>query len=177
MTGRTGSPDRPVLPDRAGLVPLTVIRGTVAGIAVVLGALLWNGSAWVLVPALVAVAAAVLPSIGLVSLSLLLLVVSYALTPAAGVVLLPFVAGLHAAFVLYLLLLPLPLHGWISVPALRGIALSWVRLQAVAQPLAVLALVLGGGGSNLLAVVAGVGALAGWLLWVVTRTGPSDARN
>ncbi|MDQ0735455.1 hypothetical protein [Arthrobacter agilis] len=162
---RTG--DRAV-PDRGGLVPLALVRGATALAAGSLGALVWGGSAWIAVPLAVAVGAAVLPSIGLVFLALLLLVVAYAVNmPAGSPWLLAFVAGLHAVFVLYLLLLHLPLHGWISVAALRELALSFLRRQVVAQPVALLALLLGGAGSSLAVVLGGVAAFSGWALWLV----------
>lgn len=171
-----GSAVAPAVPDRDGLIPFTVLRSAAALIAVLLGAVVWNGSGWVLLPALVAVGAAILPSIGLASLSLLLLVVAYAVNmPAGSPWLLVFVAGLHAVFLLYLLLVPLPLRGWISVAALRGIALAFLRIQAVAQPVAVLALLVDDAGSSLVAVLAGVAALVGWSLWLIGRPGPAPA--
>ncbi|KNC19599.1 hypothetical protein AC792_05835 [Arthrobacter sp. RIT-PI-e] len=157
----------PPVPDRGGLVPLLVIRVLTVLVAVVLGALVWEGSAWILVPVVLASAAAVLPSIGLVALSLLLLVVSYAVNVPPGPVLLGFLAGIHALFVLYLLLLPLPLHGWISHTALREIALSYLRIQALAQPVAIVSLLLGGMPPSLPLVLAGVGAFSAWALWTV----------
>ncbi len=161
--------DRAV-PDRTGLVPLTLVRGATALIAAMLGTLVWQGSAWILVPVLVAVGAAVLPSIGLALLSLMLLVVAYAVNlPAGSPWLLVFVAGLHAVFVLYLLLVHLPLRGWISVAALRELARSFLRIQAVAQPVALLALLVGDAGSSLTVVVVGVAAFCCWALWLVRR--------
>ncbi len=166
----------PAVPDRDGLIPFTVLRSAAALIAVLLGAVVWNGSGWILLPALVAVGAAILPSIGLASLSLLLLVVAYAVNmPAGSPWLLVFVAGLHAVFLLYLLLVPLPLRGWISVAALRGLALAFLRIQAVAQPVAVLALLVDDAGSSLAAVLAGVAALVGWSLWLIGRPGSATA--
>ncbi|THJ66174.1 hypothetical protein E8P82_09200 [Arthrobacter echini] len=159
------------VPDRGGLLPLWTVRCTAALVAVLLGAVVWGGSAWLALPLVVAVVAAVLPSTGLVCLSLLLLVVPYAVSTPSGWPWLPvFVAGLHLLFVLYLLLLPLPRHGWISLLALRELALSYLRIQAVAQPVAVLALLLDDDGSNLAVVIAGVAAVSGWSLWLVGRT-------
>jgi hypothetical protein len=158
------------VPDRGGLVPLPVVRGTTALIAVLLGTLVWNGSVWVVLPVVVAAGAAFIASIGMVAVSLLLLVVAYAVNMPPGSPWLPvFVAGLHAVFLLYLLLLPLPLRGWISGAALRAIAWSFLRLQAVAQPVALLALLVDDAGSSVVAVLAGVGALVAWVLWLVGR--------
>ena len=167
--GRPARPGgRPAVPDRRGLVPLAVLRCAAALAAVLLGAIVWNGSAWIILPLVVAAGAAVLPSIGLASLSLVLLVVAYAVNMSAGSPwLLVFVAGIHAVFLLYLLLLHLPLRGWISVGALRELGRSYLRSQAVAQPVAVLALLVDDAGSSLVAVVAGVAALGGWALWLV----------
>lgn len=162
-----GSPARP---DRRGLVPLAAVRGATALIAVLLGAVVWNGSPWLVLPALVTVGAAFLPSLGLVALSLLLLVVSYAVNmPAGSPWLLAFVAGLHAVFVLYLLLLQVPARGWISVAALRALTASFFRIQLLAQPVALLALLVDDAGSSLPVVVTGVGALAAWVLWFLRR--------
>lgn len=160
----------PAVPDRQGLVPLWLVRCATALAAVLLGGVVWNGSAWVLLPVVVAAGAAVAPSIGPVSLSLLLLVVAYAVNVPAGSLWLPvFVAGLHAVFVLYLLLLPLPLHGWISRTALAELGLSFLRIQAAAQPVAVLALLVDDAAPSLLAVLVGTAALAGWMLWLVLQ--------
>lgn len=165
----------PAVPDRPGLIPLPVVRGATASLAVLLGAVVWNGSAWIILPLLVASGAAVLPSLGMATLSLLLLVVAYAVNmPAGSPWLLAFVAGLHALFVLYLLLLHLPLRGWVSLAALREVAASFLRIQAVAQPVAVLALFVGDAGSSLVAVLIGVAALSGWALWLV---GPPGRRS
>lgn len=167
--GRPGAADRAV-PDRGGLVPLAVVRGATALLAVLLGAVVWDGSAWIAVPVLVAVGAAVLPSIGFAFVSLMLLVVAYAVNLPAGSPWLPvFVAGLHAVFVLYLLLAHLPLRGWISVGALRGLARAFLRIQLVAQPVALLALLLGDAGSSLPVVVGGVAGFCCWVLWLVGR--------
>lgn len=177
-TGKKPGGSAPV-PDRGGLVPLVAVRGIAAGIAVLLGALVWEGSPWILVPVLLAIAAAVFQSIGLVALSLLLLVVSYAVNIPPGPVLLGFVAGLHALFVLYLLVLPLPLHGWISRAALGELALSYLRIQAAAQPIAIASLLLCGAAPSLPLVLAGVGAFAAWLLWLVqgrARENPTPSR-
>jgi hypothetical protein len=144
-----------------------LVRGTAALIAVLLGALVWEGSPWILGPLLLACAAAIFPSIGVVALSLLLLVVSYAVNIPPGPVLLVFVAGLHAVFVLYLLLLPLPLHGWISRAALGALAVSYLRIQALAQPVAIVSLLVGGRPASLPLVLIGVGALCAGLLWLV----------
>lgn len=166
---RRGAADRAV-PDRGGLVPLAMVRGATALLAVLLGAVVWDGSAWVAVPVLVAVGAAVLPSIGLAFLSLMLLVVAYSVNlPAGSPWLLVFVAGLHAVFVLYLLLAHLPLRGWISAGALRGLARAFLRIQLVAQPVALLALLLGDAGSSLPVVVVGVAGFCCWALWLVGR--------
>lgn len=163
----------PAVPDRSGLVPLWALRCATALIAVLLGAVVWNGSAWIILPVLAAAAAAVLPSIGLAALTLLLLVVAYAVNmPAGSPWLLVFVAGLHTVFILYLLLLHLPLRGWISGAALRELGGSLLRIQAVAQPVAVLALLVDDAGSSLPVVVAGVAALVGWCLWLVGRRDP-----
>lgn len=168
----------PARPDRSGLVPLWTVRSATALAAVLLGAVVWNGSAWILLPVVVAAGAAVVSSIGLVSLSLVLLVVAYAVNmPAGSPWLLAFVAGLHAVFVLYLLLLQLPLRGWISVLALRELALSYLRIQAVAQPVAVLALLVDDAGTSLVAVVAGVAALTAWALWLVVRSGEAPVQE
>ncbi|MFJ6002673.1 hypothetical protein [Arthrobacter sp. NPDC092385] len=177
--GRPARPGaRPAVPDRRGLVPLSVLRGAAALTAVLLGAVVWNGSAWIILPVVVAAGAAVLPSIGLASLSLVLLVVAYAVNmPAGSPWLLVFVAGIHAVFLLYLLLLHLPLRGWISVAALRELGRSYLRSQAVAQPVAVLALLVDDAGSSLVAVVAGVAALGGWVLWLVGHPGTTPGRK
>ncbi len=168
----------PALPDRSGLVPLWTVRSATALAAVLLGAVVWNGSAWIILPVVVAAGAAVVPSIGLASLSLVLLVVAYAVNmPAGSPWLLAFVAGLHAVFVLYLLLLQLPLRGWISVLALRELALSYFRIQAVSQPIAVLALLVDDAGTSLAAVVGGVGALTAWALWLVVRSGGAPGQE
>ncbi|MFC3299736.1 hypothetical protein FJV46_11175 [Arthrobacter agilis] len=165
-TARSGR----AVPDRPGMVPLWLVRGATALLAVLLGAVVWNGSAWIVLPALLAVGAALLPSIGLASVTLLLLIVAYAVNmPAGSPWLLAFVAGLHALLVLYLLLVRLPLHGWISRSALVRIGVSFARVQILAQPLAVLALILGDAGSSLVVVVAGVVAVIGWALWLVSR--------
>ncbi len=171
MMRRSGQPvGVRAVPDRRGLVPLWTIRCAAALTAVLLGGVVWDGSAWIALPLVVVAAAAILPWTGLVALSLLLLVVSYAVNmPPGWPWLLVFVAGLHALFVLYLLLLPLPLHGWISLLALRELALSYLRIQALAQPIAVLALLLDDAGSNLVVVIMGVAALSGWSLWLVVR--------
>lgn len=158
------------IPGRGGLIPLWTVRCATALIGVLLGGVVWAGSAWIALPLVVAVGAAILPSTGLVALSLLLLVVSYAVNMPDGWPWLPvFVAGLHALFILYLLLLPLPRHGWISILALRALALPYLRLQALAQPVAFLALLVDDAGSNLVVVVAGVAAVSGWSLWLVRR--------
>ncbi|WP_104179025.1 hypothetical protein [Arthrobacter sp. B0490] len=162
-----GATDRAV-PDRGELVPLAAVRCATALVAVLLGTVVWSGSFWVVLPVVVAAGAAVLPSIGLVTLSLLLLAVAYAVNvPAGSPWLLVFVAGLHAVFVLYLLLLRLPLRGWISGAALRELAWSFLRIQAVAQPVALLALLLGGAGSSPGVVAVGVAAFSAWALWLV----------
>lgn len=167
-----------VVPDRRGLVPLPVVRGGTALAAVLLGALVWSGSAWIILPVLVAAGAAVVPSIGMASLSLLLLVVAYAVNmPAGSPWLLVFVAGIHAVFLFYVLLLQLPLRGWISAAALRSVAVSFLRLQAVAQPVAVLALLVDDAGSSLVVVVMGAAALAGWALWLLGRWGGEDTEE
>ncbi|MHA7281760.1 hypothetical protein [Arthrobacter sp. TMS2-4] len=158
----------PAVPDRNGLVALWVIRSATALLAVLLGSIAWSGSAWIVLTIVVAAGAAVLPSVGLVTLSLLLLSIAYAVNVAEGSAwLLVFVAGLHAVFILYLLLLHLPLRGWISTAALRQLALSYLRIQAVAQPVAVLALLVGDAGSSLPVVLAGVAALLAWAVWLV----------
>ncbi|WP_104165758.1 hypothetical protein [Arthrobacter sp. SX1312] len=175
MTLQRGArtPGSPAVPDRRGLVPLWVVRSATALLAVLLGSIAWSGSLWIVLPVVVAVGAAVLPSIGVVALSLLLLVVAYAVNvPAGSPWLLVVVAGLHAVFILYLLLLHLPLRGWVSVAALRRLAVSFLRIQAVAQPVAVLALLLGDAGSSLPAVLAGVAALIAWAGWLIRRPGP-----
>ncbi|MHA7207446.1 hypothetical protein [Arthrobacter sp. MDT1-65] len=160
-------PDRAV-PDRGGLVPLAAVRCATALVAVLLGSVVWSGSFWVVLPIVVAAGAALLPSIGLATLSLLLLVVAYAVNiPAGSPWLMVFVAGFHAVFVLYLLLLRLPLHGWISGAALRELARSFLSIQAVAQPVALLALLLGRDGSSLAVVAVGVAAFSAWALWLV----------
>ncbi|WP_298251503.1 hypothetical protein [uncultured Arthrobacter sp.] len=176
MMRRSGQPAGVrAVPDRRGLVPLWTLRCATALTAVLLGGVVWDGmawdgSAWIALPLLVVAAAAILPSTGLVALSLLLLVVSYAVNMPPGWPWLPvFVAGLHALFVLYLLLLPLPRHGWISLLALRELALSYLRIQALAQPIAVLALLIDDDGSNLAVVIMGVAALSSWSLWLVVR--------
>ena len=88
----------PAVPDRRGLVPLWAVRCAAGLIAVLLGALVWNGSGWIVLPVVVAAGAAILPSIGLTALTLLLLIVPYAVNmPAGSPWLLVFVAGLHAA--------------------------------------------------------------------------------
>lgn len=157
-----------VRPDRTGLVPLITLRLLAALVALLLGAIVWNGSAWIAAPLLLVTAAAFLPSLGLVTLALLLLVVSYAVNmPAGSPWLLAFVAGLHAVFVLYLLLLHLPLKGWVSVAALAELTRSFLRIQLVAQPVALLALLVDDAGSSLAAVIVGVASLAGWALWLV----------
>ncbi|PPB50724.1 hypothetical protein C4K88_02280 [Arthrobacter pityocampae] len=158
----------PAVPDRRGLIPLWMVRSATALLAVLLGSIAWDGSVWIVLPLVVAVGAAVLPSVGVVTLSLLLLAVAYAVNvPAGSAWLLVFVAGLHAIFVLYLLLLQLPLRGWISTAALRSLALAFLRIQAVAQPVAVLALLVGDAGSSLPAVLVGVAALLTWAVWLV----------
>lgn len=167
---RARSAGSPAVPDRRGLVPLWVVRSATALLAILLGSIAWSGSVWIVLPVVVAVGAAVLPSVGVVALSLLLLVVAYAVNvPAGSAWLLVFVAGLHAVFILYLLLLHVPLRGWVSVAALRRLARSFLRIQAMAQPVAVLALVLGDAGSSLPAVLAGVAALIAWAVWLVRR--------
>lgn len=161
------------VPGRDGLIPLWAVRCATALVGVLLGGVVWADSAWIALPLVVAVGAAILPSTGLVALSLLLLVVSYAVNMPAGWPWLPvFVAGLHALFVLYLLLLPLPRHGWISILALRSLALSYLRIQALAQPVAFLALLVDDAGSSLGLVVAGVAAVSAWSLWLVRRRAP-----
>ncbi|MBG6223643.1 hypothetical protein IWX63_000191 [Arthrobacter sp. CAN_A2] len=166
----------PAVPDRRGLVPLWAVRCATALLAVLLGSIAWSDSAWILLPVVVAAGAAVLPSVGVVSLSLLLLVVAYAVNvPAGSPWLLVFVAGLHAVFILYLLLLHLPLRGWISAAALRQLAVSFLRIQAGAQPVAVLALLVGRAGSSLVAVLVGVVALIAWAVWLIRR--PGDLRG
>ncbi|MUK02164.1 hypothetical protein GM708_09630 [Vibrio cholerae] len=168
----------PVVPDRPGLVPLSLVRAGTALVAVLLGSVAWNGSGWIVLPLLVAAGAAVVPSLGMAMLSLLLLVVAYAVSmPAGSPWLFAFVAGLHALFVLYLLLLHLPLRGWISAAALRELVVSFLRIQAVAQPLAVLALLVDDAGSNLGWVLLGVTALAGWTLWLVRPASEKEVRS
>lgn len=168
-----GSPARP---ERRDLVPLVALRCTAALIAVLLGAVVWNGSPWLVLPVLVAAGAAFLPSLGLVTLSLLLLVVSYAVNmPAGSAWLLVFVAGLHAVFVLYLLLLQVPARGWVSVAALGALAASFLRIQLLAQPVALLALLVDDAGSSLAVVVTGVVALAAWVLWILRHPGHGTA--
>lgn len=157
----------PAVPDRRGLLPLWMVRSATALLAVLLGSIAWNGSVWIVLPVVVAAGAAVLPSVGVVTLSLLLAVAYAVNVPAGSVWLLVFVAGLHAVFVLYLLLLQLPLRGWISIEALRSLALAFLRIQAVAQPVAVLALLVGDAGSSLPAVLVGVAALLAWAVWLV----------
>lgn len=160
----------PAVPDRRGLVPLWAVRCAAGLIAVLLGALVWNGSGWIVLPVVVAAGAAILPSIGLTALTLLLLIVPYAVNmPAGSPWLLVFVAGLHAVFVLNLLLVHLPLRGWISQSALRLLGVSFLRLQAVAQPVAVLALLVDDAGSSLPVVLVGVAALVAWCCWLVGR--------
>ncbi|WP_247826526.1 hypothetical protein [Arthrobacter antioxidans] len=162
----------PAVPDRRGLVPLWMVRSATALLAILLGSIAWSGSAWIVLPLVVAAGAAALRSVGVVSLSLLLLVVAYAVNvPAGSPWLLVFVAGLHAVFILYLLLLYLPLRGWISVAALRRLGVSFLRIQAVAQPVAVLALLVGDAGSSLPVVLAGVAALLTWAVWLLRRPG------
>ncbi|MHA7238314.1 hypothetical protein [Arthrobacter sp. TMS1-12-1] len=158
----------PAVPGRSGLVPLWMVRCGTAVLAVLLGSIVWDESAWIILPVVVAAGAAILPSVGVVALSLLLLVVAYAVNVPAGSLWLPvFVAGLHAVFTLYVLLLHLPLRGWISSAALRRLAVSLLRIQAVAQPVAVLALLVGDAGSSLPLVVIGVAALITWAAWLV----------
>ncbi|MHA7191009.1 hypothetical protein ACX80N_12035 [Arthrobacter sp. MDT2-16] len=158
------------VPDRGGLIPLTVVRAATALTAVLLGIVVWNGSVWVVVPVAVAAAAAVLPSIGLVFVSLLLLVVAYAVNmPAGSPWLLVFVAGLHAVFVLYVLLLHLPLRGWVSVAAVRELVRSFLRVQVMAQPIALLALWVGDAGQSLPVVAVGVAAFCWWTFRLAVR--------
>ncbi|WP_157365936.1 hypothetical protein [Arthrobacter sp. Leaf234] len=168
----------PAVPDRRGLVPLWTVRCAAALIAVLLGALVWNGSGWIVLPVVVAAGAAILPSIGLTVLTLLLLVVAYAVNmPAGSPWLLVFAAGLHAVFVLDLLLVHLPLRGWISLSALRLLGVSFLRVQAVAQPLAVLALLVDDAGSSLPLVLVGVAALVAWCCWLIGRRPPQRSRR
>ncbi len=167
-----------VVPDRSGLVPLSLVRAVTALVAVLLGTVAWNGSGWIVLPLLVAAGAAVVPSLGMAMLTLLLLVAAYAVSlPAGSPWVFAFVAGLHALFVLYLLLLHLPLRGWISASALREVLVSFLRIQSVAQPAAILALLVDDAGSSVGWVLLGVVALVCWTIWLVRVDGRRTDRD
>jgi hypothetical protein len=158
------------LPDRGGLLPLWTVRAVAGLVAVLLGAVVWNGSVWIALPVVIAAGAALLPSIGLVFLTLLLLVAAYAVNmPAGSPWLFAFVAGLHLILVLDLLLLGLPLRGWISTSALRVLGSTFLKVQMMAQPLAAVALLVDDAGSSTVVVTAGVLGVVAWSAWVVSR--------